>query len=422
VTRRQESYEVCQFKENGKPCLQILIGTSWKFCPIHGVIAKKLRKREDSANFRKDNRLGLSRIRFRHRHHLTEPRLKPLLDHSEPVQEEYACQDDFLETTVSKIDGVTWRIIQPPYDLPSAAYIGKQELKDLRTSVENHSWDPRHASTKNRLMLAIKELERDIGQWHSTKAIIRISGRAKAIQELMFEANDLPGFIHALLAHVEIQRIKYFATGQRQFLARARNWLAGAEFVCERAINRPAWKHNEIVSYLRFYIDAVKVRLVFDEGEGEDVTPLIEAVDQRTMKFVDTNSTGQVVAMVRFLNSVSHAEHQLERKDFDCAEKHLIDTEEIFTTIQCRSIESHHRIAYIKTKLALERKDREHQKYIEQYIDVFHRYPSFEYRHSLGALKGLYENELAHVTLPNDHSMFLDTTYTHIYPFVRRVY
>lgn len=426
MIRQQESYELCQFKENGKPCLQALIGTAWKFCPIHGIVARRLRKREDSANFRRDNRLGLIRIRFRHRHHLTEPQLKPLLDHSEITQEECPCQDashqdDFHEKAVAKIDGITWRIINLPDDLPSVAAMARKELRKVRTSLVNHPWDARHASTRDQLILATEALERDIGRRHSAKAITRISVQAKALQERMFQANDLPGFIHALLAHVEIQRIKYFVTGQRRFLDRARNWLAGAEFVCDRALNRPAGKHNEIVSYLRFYIDLAKVRLAFDGGEEEKVTPLIEAVAQRAMAFADTYSTGQVVATVRFLTTMGHAEHQLQLGNFEDTRGHLIEAEDIFSTMEWHSIESQHRIAYVRTKLALASNDREHPKYLQHYMRVFHHYPCFQYRHGLGALKRAYSGELAHVTLPDDHSMFLDTTYTHIYPFVRHV-
>jgi hypothetical protein len=278
---KQTLHEGCPYVNNCEVCGRRLSGNAWKYCDRCREAgqrqAKRQRDKEEKAFYRDRKREEDNFYHFLYYHRLTEPKLKPLLDHSEIIQEEYAClddfhQDDFHQDAVVKIDGIKWLIIQPPDDLPSAADTAKKKLRKLLTFLVNHPWDSRHASTRCQLILAIKELERDIGQWHSTKAIIRISGRAKAIQELMFEANDLPGFIHALLAHVEIQRIKYFATGQRQFLARARSWLAGAEFVCERALNRPAWKHNEIVSYLRFYIDAVKVRLAFDEGEGEDDT------------------------------------------------------------------------------------------------------------------------------------------------------
>jgi hypothetical protein len=422
---REKSLEGCQYTlDNGDPCGQTLIGTAWLYCYDHRVVgpkqAKANRNCATNAKFRHKQAKRYSLNLFRSRHGLTEPKLRPLLDHSEPLHEEYACQDDFHQAASAKIKRIKRKIIHEPADLPSAAAEARPEVGHLLVSLKEHPWDPRHASTRNRLILAAMELQRDIGWWHADKALPKISTQATAVQELMREKNVLPGYIHALLVRVEIFRIKYFATTEKRILDQARTWLAGAEYVCDRALNRPAGKRNELLSYLRFYIDAVNVRLAFDAGEGEreQAAAHLQALNHKATAFVDAYSTGQVVATVRFLHAMGHAELQLQRRDFDGALEHLREAEAIFATMQWRSIESHHYLVNVKTALALASNNPEYPKYVQDYMTVFDRYPCFEYRHGLGALKSSYPKELANVTLPDDHAMFLDTTFTHIHPFL----
>jgi hypothetical protein len=83
------------------------------------------------------------------------------------------------------------------------------------------------------------------------------------------------------------------------------------------------------------------------------------------------------------------------------------------------SIESTHRVAWLKTVLALEDNDTEYPEALHNYMSVFGRYPCYEYLDGLRQLKRAYENQLADVNLPKDQPMFLDTTYTHILPHLR---
>ena len=49
----QKSREGCQLIVQGNPCHQDIEGRgAWKFCPIHGVVAKRERAKKDSAKFR----------------------------------------------------------------------------------------------------------------------------------------------------------------------------------------------------------------------------------------------------------------------------------------------------------------------------------------------------------------------------------
>jgi hypothetical protein len=134
--------------------------------------------------------------------------------------------------------GITLRISHPLADLPSVAATARVELCELRKSLDEKRGDSRPDSTIAQLSLAILAIARDIGRQNSAKALGHISGMAKTVQRLMHAHNELYGFIHALLVRVEILRIKYFATTQRQFLVDALTWPNAAEDVCDQLRQR----------------------------------------------------------------------------------------------------------------------------------------------------------------------------------------
>jgi hypothetical protein len=269
------------------------------------------------------------------------------------------------------------------------------------------------------------ELQRDIGQWMSAKTFTNIGAKARVVREMCQRLYEPLVLGHGLFVDVEMARILYFAhfanPKKRQFYAnKARAALSGVEVFCDVALEHSTDERKLLADFLRFYVDAVRVRQAFDADELDHIDLHIQALDQRAMDFAYAYSDEQIVATVQFLSAMYHAEHQLRCREFDRCSEYLTEAEEIFSTMQWHSIESHHRVAAVKTALALERNDPEHEDYFQNYINVINRYRCFEYRHGLRELKRRYPSQVPDLELLTlkDNALFVDTTFTHIHPFL----
>jgi hypothetical protein len=100
-----------------------------------------------------------------------------------------------------------------------------------------------------------------------------------------------------------------------------------------------------------------------------------------------------------------------------------VDKAEHILPIEYRSIESQHRIAIIKTYLALARERPEVEKCLDDYQSLLKRNPCLEYRHGLLELKNIYKEKVPDVDLltRKDNSLHIDTAFTHVIPFVTPV-
>ena len=364
---------------------------------------------------RAENRLSRSESYYG----LTKPKLRSLFERAEAPQEEYPHRDDFLEYVAKKIMGIPLRISHPLADLPSVAATARVELGGLRNSLDEKQGDSGPDSTIAQLRLAILAIERDIGRQNSAKALGHISGMAKKVQKLMHAHNELYGFIHALLVRVEILRIQYFATTHRQFLVEALTWLKDAEDVCDQALVRLPIERKQLTGFLRCYVDLARVRLAFDADELDDIDTHIQAAHDRVAKFADAYGTAPVVTTGRFISLMNHAERQLGLTKYDRSSEYVAEAEHILPQ-EHRSIESQHRIAIIKTHIALAHKRPDREMCMHDYLSLLDRNPCLEYRHGLRELKDRYKKNVPNVDLltRKDNSLFVDTTFTHIYPFV----
>jgi hypothetical protein len=348
--------------------------------------------------------------------------MESLIKNAETRPENCHHKDDFCKYAENERNGIIQLIIDSSADLPSAAYYARKKLEKLRASVEERQRNFGHDSTITQIKLSIMALDRDIGMWNSGRALITISGKAKKVQRLMHEHNELYGFIHALLARVEIFRAEYFATGQVQILVEALRWLEYAEVACDQALNRLTGKRKQMPLYLRLYIELIKVRLTLDareEGHVEQAAPHFIAADKLMAAVEDAYyGEGEVFTTAKHIKTITHAEYELRRGNIGRASEDNKEAEGLLGTMHWHSIESTHRVAYIQTALALENDDDDYPEVLENYMSVFGRFPCHEYLHGLRQLKSTYKDQLAHVKLPEDRRMFVDTTYPHIVPHV----
>lgn len=440
--RPQTSGEGCQYlREDGSPCGEPLTGKARRYCELHKEAGRKqykaiVQKKGQYVEEYREKRRTLqeyygddeyqrqnSNHQFRHRHGLTEPKLKRFLDRAETRQEYcHRSKDDVYEYALRKLNEIKRLILNPPADLPSAAVIAKKEAEALLEYLEEKQRDSLHDSVIKRFIFYCKELQRDVGQRMSSKAFTNIGSKAKLVREMCHEQRVLLSLGYAHLVDVEIARIKFFAFPHKQqyFENKALTELSGALGVSDFALQSYTGEQKQMAYFLRCYADLVRVRLAFDAGELGEAATHLQAAHQRVAAFADAYSTGQVVATLRFVSSMHHAEHQLRDRNFDRSSEYLEEAEQIFSTMEWRSIESHHRIAIVKTQLALATNDPEYQKYLQHYISVIHRYRCFEYRHGLRELKRAYPKKVPNVNLLKlkDNSLFVDTTFTHILPYV----
>jgi hypothetical protein len=349
--------------------------------------------------------------------------MEPLLKNAETRPEECHHKDDFCAYVENERNGIIQLIIHPSADVPSSAYYARKKLEKLRASVEERQRDFGHDSTITQIKLSIMELDRAIGMWNSGRALTTISGKAKKVQKLMHKHNELYGFIHALLARVEIFRAEYFATGHVQFLVEALRWLEYAENACDQVLNRLKGERRQMALYLRLYIELIKVRLTLDareEGQIEQAAPHFIAADKMMAAVEDAyNGEGEVFATAKHIKTITHAEYKLRRGNIDLASEDKEEAEGLLDTMHWHSIESTHRVAYIKTALALENDDDDYPEVLENYMSIFGRFPCHEYLHGLRQLKSTYKDQLAHVKLPEDRRKFVSTAFAHIIPHLR---
>ena len=92
-----KSKEGCQHKdEDGEPpCGQPQSGRgAWRYCPIHGVVAKRKKAKEVSKNFREEHPELVRCNSFLCTYNLTENKLKSVLDRAESLKLEALTKDD----------------------------------------------------------------------------------------------------------------------------------------------------------------------------------------------------------------------------------------------------------------------------------------------------------------------------------------
>jgi hypothetical protein len=424
----------CRYTEkDGNPCGRPLIR---RYCEIHRVAGPKQAKMRNNGKYvkayRKRNKRNVeyhrrnSNDQHRFQNGGTKPKLKAFIDRAE-AQQEYDphLKYELYEYALNKLNEIMYLILNPPADLPSAAFIADmkaQELLEFLEAQKQHSPDD---STIDRLILSTLGLQRDIGEWMSAETFTNIGGKARLVREMMLAQGEPLGFGYGLFVDVEISRTQYFAhiaiPEKRQFFEnKARNTLSGAKVFCDMLVERSTGERKQLADFLRFYVDSATVRLAFDAGEQDHIASLIQAVDERATAFAHAYSMEQIVATVQFLNAMNQAEYQLQCGDFDCSSAHLKEANE---KMPSNSIESQHRIASLKTQLALQSNDPEREKCVHEYLRVLDRYPCFEYRHVLRELKRRYESQVPDVELLTleDESLFVGTAFTHILPFVMSI-
>jgi hypothetical protein len=116
---------------------------------------------------------------------------------------------------------------------------------------------------------------------------------------------------------------------------------------------------------------------------------------------------------------MNHAERQLRLAKYDRSSEYVAEAEHILP-MEHRSIESQHRIAIIKTHIALALEHPEREKCVHNYKSLLKRNPCFEYREGLRELEKIYAIKLPDVDLltRKDNSFHIDTAFTHVAPFV----
>jgi hypothetical protein len=426
--------------EDEHKCLVPLSGEEWRYCGYHRESGPKqytaLTNGEFIEAYREickddeDYRDRRKMEQFRVRHRLTQPKLTAFFDRVEDQQEYDPCSKyEGYEYALKKLHESQCLILDPPADLPSAAALAGDKTQELLAYLEEGQLHAPDDPDLKRLILATKELQRDIGQWMSARTFTTIGGKAKSVRELCQKLAEPLVFGHGLFVDVEIARIKYFAyyakPKKRQFYAnQARSALSGAEAFCDMLVERSKGERRQLADFLRFYVDAIRVRQAFDAEELAHIDLHMQAVDHRAMDFAYAYGEGQIDAIVQFLTAMHHAEHELVLGHFDRTSEYLKEAEDISKTMQWHSIETQHRFTCVKTTLALADMDSEYEpeECVQNYLKVINRYPCFEYRHGLRALKRIHRSQVPDAHILTRKDLFVDTTFTHILPFVMPIY
>jgi hypothetical protein len=236
------------------------------------------------------------------------------------------------------------------------------------------------------------------------------------------------GVAHGRFVDVEIARTQYYAYydipyKKQLFGNKALRALFRNESFCDMLVERSTGERRQVADFLRFYVDSARIRLAFDAGERDYIASHIDAANERATKFADKYGMVPIVATVQFLNATNKAEYQLQRKKFDCSAEHLKEAEEISNDKQkmpYHSIEALHRLASLKTHLALQKNKSEREKRVHEYLSVINRYPCFEYRHCVRELKRRYKSQVpdAKLLTLDDKFLYIGTAFTHILPYV----
>jgi hypothetical protein len=409
--------------ENGKHCGQQVCGRGfWLYCVDHKEEgpnqAKRKRNKESNPLRQKDaekNRLS----RYLSYHSLTKPKLRAFFDHADAQQEyDFSLKYEGYEYALTKLNEIKYLILNPPADLPSAAQIAHNKVEKLLEYLLHKKRDAPGDSTIDQLMLSTLGLQRDIGEWLSAKTFTNIGGKARVVREMMLAQGETLGFAYGLFVDVEIARTQcyahYTSPKKRQSYAnKARNTLSGAEVFCDLLVERSTGERKQVADFLRFYVDSAKIRLAFDTGEQNHIASLIRQANERATAFANAyGSDAPIVATVQFLNFTNQAEYQLQCGDFDCSAERRGEAEDIFNDkekMPWHSIEALHRLASLKTHLALQNNESEREKCVHEYLSVLDRYPCPEYRHILRELKTRYDSQIPDVDLLTleDESLYI---------------
>jgi hypothetical protein len=436
----------CQF--NGKACTQELLsgrGRPRKYCSACEEEARKQNRHKSNAAYyaalkEPKNEGALkhhqAENRFNRRcsyYRLTIRKRRTPRNGGEGQQEYDPCAPyEGYKYALKKLHKILRLVLNPSGKLPSAAArAGKINQKLLEYLEAGQQKDPRNSEIK-RFLLAANDLQRDIGQVMSPDAFQNIRTKARFVRTMMREKGEPFGVGHGRFVDIEIVRTMYFAyydsPNKRQFFRNeALKKLSRAEAFCDMLVKRSTDDRKQMADFLRFYVELVRIRLAFDTEERDSLDSLIEELDKRATNFaLAYGREHQIVVTVMFLTALHHAEHQLGLGDFDCSSKYLKEAEAIFKTMQWHSIENQHRLASVKTILALadERSEYEPEECVEHHLHIIERYPCFEYRHGLWTLKDRYDSQVPDSPLLNneDNSLFVDTTFTDILPFMIPIY
>jgi hypothetical protein len=415
------------FEEDGNPCGENLILRSWLYCKDHKESgpkqAKKRKTKEHVRRYRAKNKAKYLRLnsddQFRHRHGLTKPQVKPLLDHSETLQEEYPCKDDFHEGALRSVNDIMWCLLNPPDDIPNVAKTTRKWAGYLHIVFKAHQAVCPDRIT-DRLIVYTEELQRDSGTILSPGAFTAICAKAKEVLALWREKQEIPGFIYALFVTMELNRLKYFATHHRRFLDKAHRWLTATAGVCDQALNRCNGTHKQPVSFLAFYVPLLKGVLAFNGGEPEQAKNSLPSLHRLAKTIADDYGTTPGTEAIRFAYLTYLAQFSMRSNNIDGAYEYLTEAEQLCSTLQWPSIQSQLEIASVKAALGLMSDDENRYKDLHEYIVLFQHHPFLTHYNSLQELKKHYKKAVD-ASLFNGIPLYFDTMFRHLHPFLLSV-
>lgn len=410
-----------------EPCGNVVIPPHWKYCgecssaAIKKAKADRQREKKYVQECRQNHPDKYQTYDFCYRHGLTESHLREKVEHAPSLRDLWpSAKDEQREFALSQL-----RTIKQPFqhnldDLPSTAAVAWKQTSELLRLLEAQQGD-RPDIVLDRLIVYIKELMRDLGEWYSSRTFPRIAKRVKGVRELWYERGDLLNLVHALFVEVEIRRLRFFTTAPRRMklLYNARQWLDAACYVCSLYTG----EDKLTADFLRFYGILGKIRLAYDEGQPECADDDIELLQELATHIALTYGKQPAVSL---LTSIEQAEHDMRLGKFDSSRAHLQDAQDAFSSpMSMQSLSVHESIAYVETGLAFADKSsqqyQQRYEYLEKYVRIFSRYPCSTHRRYLEELKTLYPKDIPDLPIVENARLYIDPMFKHLQPVLLNI-
>jgi len=359
--------------------------------------------------FRKNHPDLARRNKFLCENHLTEEKLKSFLARTEAHEKAYPKhEDDIYQTTIDGISTLEEMLLNAPVGFPNAFSDVAAQANTLRKMLESQS-NPRQRGVRDWLNLCVKEVLCDNGQPLSQGVFTARTRRAQRLREEWRQLGELRNLARALYREAEFNRLHFLVNpDQEQFLVKARAQLDSAIYLCDLAIDRYKGEQKRTANFLAFYGELGKAQLVFNVGKPDQAAQIIQSIQKRAKAVSDAYSTGEIVATIRFLFSITQAEYHMKLHQIDSAYRYVIEAEKILSPVQS-SVEEDINIAYIRAGLALEEGGQGDHEDVQQFIQLLRRYPFLTYRKQLLDLQDTYPGAFPEVSLPRGNDLFIES-------------
>jgi len=393
--------------------------------------AKKLRndadyalvKKSKNPVFREHHRAVTRYARYRNYHHLTRNQLEPFVVHAEALREQNSqVTDDFHESITLDLLEINDSLRNPTGGLQNAAKDAREAIEPVLTLLTQKQQAAPHDPDLSHLILSALELRRDIAIDVSSEAFTALRSEAWVVREMMREHGELARLIVALLAEVELARLQFLANPDQpdrwKFLIHAEYLLDAVKHVCAYfEKRRSSAGHKQIAGLLAFHVPSLEGQLACDRDEQNQPTNSIRELEQCAKVIAQYDINPAITETIKFTCAIYQSQFCIHFNKITRAEQYFNEANQIYLTMQYRSIESELEIAYARAGLALKTRSQDREEHVHEYALLFRQYPFLTHYNHLQTLKRLYPEDVAE-SLFMGVQVYFDTMFRRLQPFL----